>query len=224
MFANWKKPADVFESMKAVSVGQPCDISGIDDYEMLDRCGGLQWPFTAEHAAALTSNETGGEQTEIKQRRLFADGLFHHPDQRAKFIFDAPTGAPESPDDKYQFWLLTGRGTAAQWHTQTRTSKSAVLRALYPQNVYCELNPVDAARLGVESNDLIDVTSRRGTIRVAAFVSSVVRRGSVFIPMHYEVTNRLTLAHFDPYSRQPSYKDCAVSITRCGHPLNTSGV
>ena len=30
--------------------------------------------------------------------------------------------------------------------------------------------------------------------------------------MHYDVTNRLTLAHFDPYSKQPSYKDCAVRI------------
>jgi len=30
--------------------------------------------------------------------------------------------------------------------------------------------------------------------------------------MHYEVTNRLTLAAFDPYSRQPAYKFCAVKI------------
>jgi assimilatory nitrate reductase catalytic subunit len=30
--------------------------------------------------------------------------------------------------------------------------------------------------------------------------------------MHYEQTNRLTLAHFDPHSRQPSYKNCAVAI------------
>lgn len=30
--------------------------------------------------------------------------------------------------------------------------------------------------------------------------------------MHYRQTNQLTLAHFDPYSKQPSYKDCAVRI------------
>ena len=32
------------------------------------------------------------------------------------------------------------------------------------------------------------------------------------MPMHYEATNQLTLRHFDPHSRQPSYKDCAVRI------------
>ena len=34
------------------------------------------------------------------------------------------------------------------------------------------------------------------------------------MPMHYETTNQLTFAAFDPYSRQPSYKACAVNMTR----------
>src|SRR5438876_376743 len=38
--------------------------------------------------------------------------------------------------------------------------------------------------------------------------------GRVFIPMHYAATNRLTHADFDPYSRQPSYKNAAVEIRR----------
>ena len=32
--------------------------------------------------------------------------------------------------------------------------------------------------------------------------------------MHDEATNRLTFAAFDPYSRQPSYKACAVALRR----------
>ena len=32
--------------------------------------------------------------------------------------------------------------------------------------------------------------------------------------MHYDVMNRLTFAAFDPYSRQPAYKACAVRITK----------
>ena len=32
--------------------------------------------------------------------------------------------------------------------------------------------------------------------------------------MHYEATNRLTDAVFDPYSKQPSYKACAVELRR----------
>jgi assimilatory nitrate reductase catalytic subunit len=228
MFADWDSPADVFETMKALSEGQPCDISGITDYKLLDRCGGIQWPFTPEMGKEFSSEMASEMATEMstghsvtgisppaQQRRLFSDGNFYHADGRAKFIFDAPTSTPEQPDDEYPFWLLTGRGTAAQWHTQTRTSKSAVLRSLYPQRAYCEINPLDARQMGIESNDEIQVSSRRGTIRLIAFVTSVVAPGQLFIPMHYEPTNRLTLAHFDPHSRQPSYKDCAVNVVRC---------
>jgi predicted molibdopterin-dependent oxidoreductase YjgC len=45
-----------------------------------------------------------------------------------------------------------------------------------------------------------------------------VKNGEVFIPMHYEEINRLTFAAFDPYSRQPSYKACAVRISKLGIP------
>ena len=41
-----------------------------------------------------------------------------------------------------------------------------------------------------------------------------VKPGEIFIPMHYDVTNRLTCPQFDKYSRQPSYKACAVTITK----------
>ena len=51
-----------------------------------------------------------------------------------------------------------------------------------------------------------------GRIRVRAYVTPCVAPGQVFIPMHYATTNQLTHAHFDPYSKQPSYKDCAVRI------------
>ena len=34
------------------------------------------------------------------------------------------------------------------------------------------------------------------------------------MPMHYAKVNQLTFAAFDPYSRQPSYKNCAVRLRR----------
>ena len=58
-----------------------------------------------------------------QQRRLFEAGLFYHPDQKARFLFEAPRDLPEPPDKEYPFLLLTGRGTSSQWHTQTRTGK-----------------------------------------------------------------------------------------------------
>jgi assimilatory nitrate reductase catalytic subunit len=110
--------------------------------------------------------------------------------------------------------LLTGRGSASQWHTQTRTQKSAVLRKLYPRKVYVEINPADAESLGIRPGEPIYVESQRGRIEARAFVTQNVPRGQVFLPMHYEIVNQLTHAVFDPYSKQPAYKACAVRLRR----------
>lgn len=147
-----------------------------------------------------------------RERRLFADGRFFTPDDRAIFLFDQPRPVAEPTDDEYPFVLLTGRGTSAQWHTNTRTGKSAVLRTLYPENAYVELHPDDAALLKIKPNSRVAVISRRARVTCTAFVTPTVQRGQVFIPMHYGVTNQLTYADFDPYSRQPSYKHCAVRL------------
>ena len=123
---------------------------------------------------------------------------------------------PEKPNRKFPYLLLTGRGTASQWHTQTRTGKSSVLRQLYPSEIYVEINPEDARRRDICPNQRIIVESQRGRITAKAFVTHSVQPGQVFIPMHYKVTNQLTLAHFDPYSRQPSYKNCAINLRHLG--------
>jgi len=204
MFREWDSPESVFQILKRLSQGRPCDISGIDDYRMLDDRGGVQWPFPAGAASAEP------------HRRLFEDGRYYHADERAKFLFDAPLPMPEPPTPAFPLLLLTGRGTAAQWHTQTRTKKSAVLRKLAPQNAYVELNPADARELKIAQNEPVIVESQRGSLTAQAFVTPVVGVGQVFIPMHYETVNQLTDAVFDTYSRQPSYKACAVRVRRAG--------
>ena len=274
MFREWTSPAAVFEIMKKLSRGQPCDITGIRSYEHLDSCGGIQWPVresevardvvldggVVRHGTKGTdgTNENGNDGTEAvgdssspdlqspidpitpnpirpsgptspspitpinrtnsaafaQQRRLFEDGRFYHADGRAKFLFEAPKPMPEGPSKKFPFVLLTGRGTASQWHTQTRTSKSDVLRKLYPERIYVEINPVDSRKLGITAGDRVSVSSQRGYLEATAFVVPTVQPGQVFIPMHYEECNRLTDAVFDPYSKQPSYKACAVQVAR----------
>jgi len=149
-----------------------------------------------------------------RERRLFADGRFFHADGRARFLFDLPRPVAEPTNDEFPFVLLTGRGTSAQWHTNTRTGKSAVLRTLYPANPYVEINPTDAAQLGLTANAQMAVVSRRARVACAAFITPTVQPGQVFIPMHYGVTNKLTRSEFDPHSRQPSYKHCAVRLEK----------
>jgi assimilatory nitrate reductase catalytic subunit len=109
--------------------------------------------------------------------------------------------------------LLTGRGTSSQWHTQTRTGKSAVLKKMSPEDVYVEMNAIDAATLGIGTNQKVLISSRRGQVTATVFITNTVQAGRLFMPMRYSVTNALTFPAFDPYSRQPSYKACAVSLS-----------
>ncbi len=224
LFSRWTSPETVFESLQEVTRGQPCDLSGIEGYDMLEDCGGVQWPWSeamAREAGAATAAEAKDDGREpgppprpAQQRRLFEDGRFFTADERAKFVFEAPRAVPEPVDAEYPLVLLTGRGTSAQWHTQTRTGKSAILRKLYPAEVYMELHPEDAGARGILDGGMAEVRSRRASITVRVRVTSTVKQGQVFLPMHYAEVNQLTLSVVDPQSRQPSYKHCAVQVTR----------
>ncbi|MFC5049316.1 molybdopterin oxidoreductase family protein [Rubritalea spongiae] len=203
MFRRWTNPENAFKLMASLSEGQPCDFSGINDYRMIDDCGGIQWPCPPDEVEGLENDN---------ERRLFSDGKFFHPDQKAKFLFSEPTPVAEPTDDEFPFVLLTGRGSSAQWHTETRTKKSEVLRKLHPAEIYVEINPKDAQRLKIEPNSKIVVKSRRAEVEVTASVTPSVYPGQLFMPMHYAKMNKLTMGSFDPYSRQPSYKFCAVNV------------
>lgn len=225
LFREWTSPQAAFQILKRLSAGRPCDFTGIEDYRHLDACGGIQWPWPEQR---MESGVSGLEAERLvskmpdfishppSERRLFADGRFYHPDGRAKFLFEEPRPNPDPVDGEFPLVLLTGRGTSAQWHTQTRTGKSAVLRRLYPEEVYVEINPADARRLGLRARQWAQIRSRRGAIKARVVLSSTVQPGQVFMPMHYAETNELTATMVDPYSRQPSYKACAVDLRRAG--------
>jgi assimilatory nitrate reductase catalytic subunit len=201
LFERWSSPEAVFRILAELTRGQPCDISGIAGYDELERCGGIQWPLPA-----------GTSATPGAERRLFEDGRFYHPDGKARLIVGAPRRVAEPTDARFPFTLLTGRGSASEWHTLTRTAKSSVLDKLGVIEPYIEISPVDAAPLGIAPGQRVVVASRRGRMIARAFVTHTVQPTQVFVPMHYARTNQLTFADFDPYSRQPSYKACAVAV------------
>jgi assimilatory nitrate reductase catalytic subunit len=213
-FKRWTSPEAVFHLLKDISRNQPCDITGIQDYRMLDEQGGVQWPFPEGiNRREEQPDQKKREESFSKERRLFEDGKFFTEDGRARFLFSLPREMPEKPDDEYPFLLLTGRGTSLQWHTNTRTEKSDVLRKLYPKQCYVEINPRDAKRLGIRVNDVVSIASRRAEITATAFITPTVQPGQIFIPMHYPEVNKLTFPAFDQHSRQPSYKASAVRIS-----------
>lgn len=230
-FRAWSSPGATFQILKALSRGQPCDFTGIRDYDHLDQAGGIQWPFTERdgleqsHDADYGSGKSRSPEarvgdgsanrnprSELSERRLFADGRFFTPDGRARFMFDEPRPLPEPPDADYPLLLLTGRGSSAQWHTGSRTDKSAVLRKLSPAGLTVEIHPADAQRFGVRPGALVDVVSRRGRATAVAVITTTVQPGQIFLPMHYAAVNQLTHPAVDPHSRQPAYKACAATL------------
>jgi assimilatory nitrate reductase catalytic subunit len=199
----FKSPEETFKSLQKLSQGRPCDFSGIRDYRHIDTEGGIQWPYR------------GTEDDTAKERRLFEDGKFYRPSQKALFCFEAPRALPEPTNETYPFALLTGRGSASQWHTETRTSKSPILKKLYPSETWVEMNPSDAKERDIEEGDWLTIASARGSMKARAKVIHGTQSGCLFIGMHDKTTNLLTHDAFDPYSRQPNYKHCAVRIDQC---------
>jgi anaerobic selenocysteine-containing dehydrogenase len=200
MFRGWTDPEAAFRIIRDLTVDRPCDITGIRDYAHLDAEGGIQWPCPS------------GTEVITQERRLFEDGKFFTPDGKARMFFTTPSPLPEPTDSDYPFTLLTGRGTSSQWHTLSRTGKSKLLSQLAPPSPYVEIHPEDAAALNVKDNGTVSIRSRRGEIHASVYIAPTVQRGQVFLPMHYPEVNLLTHPSFDPHSRQPNYKACAVAI------------
>jgi formate dehydrogenase alpha subunit len=117
----------------------------------------------------------------------------------------------EMPDEEYPYILTTGR-VLEHWHGGTMTRHSW-LNDLYPEAMV-EMNPADAARLGLKFGDPVRVTSRRGTIVLRARVTEKAIYGVVFIPFHFAeaAANLLTIDVVDPQAKIPEYKACAVRI------------
>ncbi|UDY35155.1 molybdopterin oxidoreductase family protein [Dermatobacter hominis] len=204
MFRRWRSPAAVFDLLAELSRGRPCDITGIGGHAGIGD-DGVQWPWTEADAAAAPDGPP-------LERRLFADGRFHTPDGRARFIHDEPSPPHDATSDDLPLILLTGRGTSAQWHTQTRTGRSPTLAALAPARLHLEMSPHDARQRGLRSGQDVTVRSRRGALTAAVFVTPTLQPGQVFLPMHDPAVNALTAPGFDPWSRQPAYKHTAVEV------------
>jgi assimilatory nitrate reductase catalytic subunit len=209
MFAKWTDPEAAFRILRDLTKDRPCEITGIEGYDHLDEAGGIQWPYPKSQISNPNSQIAN-------ERRLFEDGKFFTPDRKARILFSPPADSPEPPDAQFPYTLLTGRGTSSQWHTQSRTGKSDVLRKLYPSQAYVEMHPQDAAELALRDNDPAIIRSRRGEMTASVYLAPTVQRGHVFVPMHYPEMNRLTHPSFDPHSRQPNYKACAVVIVPAG--------
>ena len=157
---------------------------------------GLQWPCPNQDHPGTPYLHKDGNFSRGK-------GRFH------PIKFKPPA---ETPNEEYPFILTTGR-ILFQWHSGTMTRRSPSLETQAPA-AYIEINTQDASRLGIKSERMVGVTTRRGKIQLRARVTVHIRPGTVFIPFHFTeaAANVLTNPALDPKAKIPEYKACACRI------------
>ncbi|MEU5562585.1 molybdopterin oxidoreductase family protein [Micromonospora musae] len=232
---RWTSPEEAFEAWKECSRGRPCDYTGLS-YDRLRGGSGIQWPCTdarPEGTERLYVDgvfptdpevcETYGQDLATGAELLADEYRAKQPGGRAFLHADEYRPSPEVPDAEHPMLLTTGR-TVYQFHTRTKTGRAPQLNAAAP-DVWVELNPVDAERLGIREGDLVGVSSARGAVQARARLSGI-RPGVVFLPFHYgwfdqdpadrtpRAANELTITAWDPVSKQPLFKVAAVAVTR----------
>ena len=192
LFSGWTTPEDAFKEWQRVSEGRLCDYSKFSWREIEER-GGVQW---------------GGP-------RLYQDGVFEHADGKGRLYSVTCEPFIEQPNVEYPFILNTGR-TVEHWHTRTKTAQVALLHNMVP-NAWLEMNPADATELQLRSHDRVTVISRRSSVKnVELRITGIIAPGQVFMPFHFAESNSnlVTLGAYDPISREPNFKQCAVRIER----------
>jgi len=168
----------------------------------------IQWPVSRR------SDQDGiGTGT----ARLFGNQRYAYPDGRARFIATSPRGPAHLPDADFPLTLNTGR-VRDQWHTMTRTGKSARLADHVPES-FIDMHPQDALLYGVREGSLARVSSRWGAMVARVQHSGGIARGSVFVPIHWNNqtasdarVGALVNPVVDPVSGEPEFKHTPVVV------------
>jgi assimilatory nitrate reductase catalytic subunit len=192
-------PQEVFDELTRASAGGKADYHGIS-YERIASQNGVFWPCPS----------TSYPDTP----RMFLED-FPTADRRAHFHAVEHRASAELPDDEFPYYLTTGR-LMGQYQSGTQTRRVAQLAHADPEPVI-EMHPTLARRLGARGGDKIRLRTRRGEVVMTARTVSGIRPDTVFAPFHWGETaciNRLTNPELDPHSRMPSFKVCAVAVTR----------
>ena len=149
--------------------------------------------------------------------RLFGQGGFLHPDGKARLIPLRHRGPANPVAPEFPLALNTGR-IRDQWHTMARTGKSPRLSAHLPEPI-AQLHPEDAAALRVRDDDVVELESRWGRVRVRARLDDGQRRGAVFVPMHWNDQyaglariDAVVNPAVDPISGEPEFKHTPVRL------------
>ena len=179
--------------------------------QQFDQLQPIQWP--------VTRDKQNGDA--VGTARLFGDQRYSHADGKARFVATPPRGPAHLPDEEFPLTLNTGR-VRDQWHTMTRTGKSARLADHVPES-FVDMHPQDALRYGVREGGLARISSRWGAMVARVQHSGGIARGSVFVPIHWSNqtasdarVGALVNPVVDPVSGEPEFKHTPVNIEEFG--------
>ncbi|WPP52865.1 nitrate reductase [Catalinimonas niigatensis] len=202
---DYASMAEVYAEHCALTKGTNIDISGLD-YEVLKDKGTMQWPVP----------QKGHPGTP----RLFEDKKFYTPNHRAQIQASGAANLSEAVTPDFPLILTTGR-VRDQWHTMTRTGKVQKLRKHISQP-FLEIHPQDALARNIKEDDVVVISNSRGEVKVKAKVTEDIKKGVVFLPMHWGKilqkdfgrANNLTNNLYDPVSKEPDFKFSAVQVAK----------
>ncbi|WP_417534398.1 molybdopterin-dependent oxidoreductase [Marinobacterium stanieri] len=181
------------------------DISGMAELSDLayDSLKPIQWPVN--------------EQAPKGTPRLFADGHFFTPSNRARLLPVTPQAPKQQPSSEYPLIVNSGR-IRDQWHTMTRTGRAARLLQHHAEP-FIEIHPDDARRFQVEHLQLAELQNELGRYRGRIRITDQQRPGEVFIPMHWTrqftqtgISGSLFAPEVDPFSGQPESKQGRATL------------
>ncbi|MCG9545806.1 formate dehydrogenase subunit alpha [Vibrio sp. Isolate33] len=172
--------------------------------------GGLRWENITVNGVQWPSNKNNPDGTRIMHQTQFTRG-------RGQMEAIPFRYAAELPDAEYPLVLTTGR-ILEQFHTGTMTRKTKGLDNLAGPRAMVSVH--DAEALGISNGQMLKVSTRRGEIEIAAFVTKRMQKGVVFIPFHFveSPVNRLTTTATDPHAKIPEFKVAAVRIDPIREP------
>lgn len=166
--------------------------------------GGLRWENITLNGVQWPSNKNNPDGTRIMHQTQFTRG-------RGQMEAIPFRYAAELPDEDYPLVLTTGR-ILEQFHTGTMTRKTKGLDNLAGPRAMVSVH--DAETLGISNGQMLKVSTRRGEIEIAAFVTKRMQKGVIFIPFHFAESpvNRLTTTATDPHAKIPEFKVAAVKV------------
>ncbi|MER7665637.1 molybdopterin-dependent oxidoreductase [Streptomyces sp. NPDC096193] len=171
-------------------------------YDRLDEHAGLQWPCPDVDALPSSFLHARLWETDpVKRGTPAAFGLVHH---------DPPV---DLTDEEYPLRLTTGRRLDSYNTGVQSGSFASPLR----RGEYIELCPEDAAAYGVEADEEVRISSRRGSVTAPVWIDPGLRPGLAFMTMHFpdEVdTNQLTIEANCPIAGTAEFKASAIRIEK----------